>query len=254
MSQDYKNYIIAGLGVLALLLFIIIGGGFRFNFSGDWQKYVPKWKDLATSPAVRDLAKNEASKDVAMPPVSEESIAAEINDEEVESALSEESVVRETIAVAPAHPSTAPRAGQTDIIMIPEINITTPLVTPLPGTDAIKLKQMLDDGAVIYPDSSPFGAAGQTIVLGHSAPPGWPEIKHDTIFSRIAELSFGSKIIAVHNDKTYTYSAVENRIIEKGGDIPKLARTENVLVLVTCWPPGRDLKRMVVQADLISID
>jgi Sortase (surface protein transpeptidase) len=113
---------------------------------------------------------------------------------------------------------------------------------------------MLDSGAVVYPDSAQFGAVGQTIVLGHSAPPGWPEIKHDTIFSRIAELSFGSKIVAVYNDKTYTYSAVENRIIEKGGDIPKLAGADNVLVLVTCWPPGRDLKRMVVQADLVSVE
>jgi LPXTG-site transpeptidase (sortase) family protein len=95
---------------------------------------------------------------------------------------------------------------------------------------------------------------GQTIVLGHSAPPNWPNIKHDTIFSRIAELSFGSKIVAVYSDKTYTYSVVENRIIDKGGNIPKLARADNVLVLVTCWPPGRDLKRMVVQADLVSVD
>jgi LPXTG-site transpeptidase (sortase) family protein len=95
---------------------------------------------------------------------------------------------------------------------------------------------------------------GQTIVLGHSAPPGWPEIKHDTIFSRIAELGFGSKIVAVYNDKTYTYSTVENQIIEKGGDIPKLAAADNALVLVTCWPPGRDLKRMVVQANLVSVE
>ena len=166
----------------------------------------------------------------------------------------EENVDEAEIAIVPAQPSTAPDAPMADIIMIPEINITAPLVTAPPGTDAAKLKKMLDSGAVVYPDSASFGGVGQTIVLGHSAPPGWPEIKHDTIFSRIAELGFGSKIVAVYNDKTYTYSAVENRIIEKGGDIPKLAGADNVLVLVTCWPPGRDLKRMVVQANLVSVE
>lgn len=251
MSQDYKNYIIAGLGALALLLFILIGSGFRFD-GGDWRKYAPKWGDLATSPMTRDLAQKETPEDVAAP-------TDEMPPEDVDPSLTADSepempVPEISMATVPPQPSTAPNAGQADIIMIPEINITAPLVTPAPGTDAVKLKKMLDDGAVIYPDSAPFGGVGQTIVLGHSAPPGWPEIKHDTIFSRIAELSFGSKIVAVHDDKTYTYSAVENRIIEKGGDIPKLARTDNVLVLVTCWPPGRDLKRMVVQADLVSVD
>jgi len=60
--------------------------------------------------------------------------------------------------------------------------------------------------------------------------------------------------VAVYNDKTYTYSTVENQIIEKGGDIPKLAAANSALVLVTCWPPGRDLKRMVVQANLVSVE
>lgn len=248
-DMSHKDYIIFALAVLALILLILMSSPGQ-NF---WQS-LPKFGDLATSPATRELAKKETPEDAAPPAGPEQDTTADMAADEAFQPTSEESISEAPIAIAPVHPSTASNAGQADIIMIPEINITAPLVTPAAGTGAVKLKKMLDDGAVVYPDSALFGMMGQTIVLGHSAPPNWPNIKHDTIFSRIAELSFGSKIMAVHHDKTYTYSVVESRIIDKGGDIPKFARTDNVLVLVTCWPPGRDLKRMVVQADLISVD
>ena len=250
--MNYRNNIIIFLLILIAILLILIVAGFRFD-SVDWQKSWPRLSDLATSPATRELAKKEIPEDAALPVDSKQEASADIPANEIFPPADEENS-EAPIAIVPATPSTAPNAGQADIIMIPEINITAPLVTPAAGADAGKLKKMLDDGAVIYPDSVPFGGGGQTIVLGHSAPPNWPNIKHDTIFSRIAELSFGSKIVAVYSDKTYTYSVAENRIIDKGGDIPKLARTDNVLVLITCWPPGRDLKRMVVQADLVSVD
>lgn len=248
--MSYKDYIIFALSVLALALLILMSPAGQ-----DFWRSLPKFSDLATSPATRELAENKTPENSAPPADSAPEITADLPvGEEFQAPAFEENVDEAEIAIVPAQPSTAPDAPMADIIMIPEINITAPLVTAPPGTDAAKLKKMLDSGAVVYPDSAQFGAVGQTIVLGHSAPPGWPEIKHDTIFSRIAELSFGSKIVAVYNDKTYTYSAVENRIIEKGGDISKLAGADNVLVLVTCWPPGRDLKRMVVQADLVSVE
>jgi len=248
--MSYKDYIIFALSVLALALLILMSPAGQ-----DFWRSLPKFSDLATSPATRELAENEAPENSAPPANSAPETTADLSaGEDLQAPASGENVDEAEIAVVPAQPSTAPAAPMADIIMIPEINITAPLVTPAPGVDAVKLKKMLDSGAVVYPGSAPFGGAGQTIVLGHSAPPGWPEIKHDTIFSRIAELGFGSKIVAVYNDKTYTYSTVENRIIEKGGDIPKLADADNALVLVTCWPPGRDLKRMVVQANLVSVE
>jgi len=248
--MSYKDYIIFALAVLALILLILMSPAGK-----DFWQSLPKFSDLATSPATRELAERKPPENSVPPADSTPEITAEIPaNEEYQEPAFEENISETEVAIVPVQPSTAPDASMADIIMIPEINITAPLVTAPAGTDAAKLKKMLDCGAVAYPDSVQFGGVGQTIVLGHSAPPGWPEIKHDTIFSRIAELSFGSKIVAVYNDKTYTYSAVENRIIEKGGDIPKLADADSALVLVTCWPPGRDLKRMVVQANLVSVE
>jgi LPXTG-site transpeptidase (sortase) family protein len=166
---------------------------------------------------------------------------------------SENQPVAQEIKTVPQTPSTASDASRSDMIMISKIGVATPIITPQ-TTDAVQLKKLLDSGAILYPDSAVFGALGQAIVLGHSAPPGWPVIKHDTIFSRLAELVAGDKVVVVYNDRTYNYTVIQSEIIEAGGDIPAMAQGGSSLALVTCWPPGRNLKRFVVQASLDSVE
>lgn len=243
-----------GLWVLIATALIVITGLFWFA-SKDWQRFLPRPGDLATSPVTRELAKKneeiESEHGRAIVEQTEEKETGEIGHDDIRAELEGNS---ENISVVPRQPSTGPESDPANIIVIPGINITAPLIIASDETDATKLKALLDDGAIVYPDSVLFGQKGQTIVLGHSAPPNWPEIKHDTIFSRLSELGYNDKIIAVYNDKTYTYKVVHNEIIEKGGNIPRIEDSDNELVLVTCWPPGRDLKRMIVQASLESIE
>ncbi len=241
--------------ILAAMLLVVFSLGVMIN-SGDWQKAVPRFGDLVTSPAIKNLTINKQAGQEEQSQnehIAEKETAAEQEIEPVNSVgeIKEDS---DFVAAAPSRPATAPDSDRADIIVIPAIGITAPLISPPDNTNAAELKALLDDGAIIYPDSVSFGKDGQTIVLGHSAPPNWPEIKHDTIFSRIAELNFNDKIIAVYNDRTYTYSVKHSEIVAKGADIPKMENTNNELVLVTCWPPGRDLKRIIVQAELDSVD
>lgn len=257
--MDYKNYIIAALSIAVAILLILLAGGFKIDF-GDWKKALPRMGDLATSPAARELSKNseeDAGADDPIVPEQENGQIAYIDS----ATTSEDGSAREVAATAPLiatsvpeTPSTASDSEQADMIIIPKIGVSTSLIIPSEGTDAVYLKKLLDDGAVLYPDSPRFGQRGQTVVLGHSAPDGWPKIKHDTIFSRLAELEEGDQIIVVYNDKTYSYSIKQSEIVEKGADIPALAGADSALALVTCWPPGRDIKRIIVQAALDSVD
>ncbi len=34
---------------------------------------------------------------------------------------------------------------------------------------------------------------------------------------------------------------------------PNVSKNKNVLMLVSCWPPGRDIKRIAVEAELNKI-
>lgn len=127
-------------------------------------------------------------------------------------------------------------------IEIPKIQISAPLVLV---ENESEVKKALDRGVVLWPNSSLPGQKGQTIILGHSAPPNWPKIKYDWVFSDLNKLEVGDEIFVYFEKKEFKYSVSKKIFLEKGGEIPK----ENVLVLISCWPPGKDLRRIAVLAD-----
>jgi len=133
-------------------------------------------------------------------------------------------------------------------IEIPKIEVLAPLRVVENIEDVHKT---LDIGVVHYPDSVLPGEKGQTIILGHSAPPNWPDIKYDNVFSLINELEKGDEVFIYFDHKEYIYSVETKIFLEIGQDIPNdLTKSNNMLVLVSCWPPGKNIKRIAVEASL----
>lgn len=147
--------------------------------------------------------------------------------------------------IAPDTPTVAVKSVP-DSITIPAIQISAPIVTTQ-TTDVDAVHTLLDTGVVLYPGSSPFGQMGETIILGHSAPPGWPKIKYDWVFSKIGDLKTGDKINITYSNKKYSYTVAMIKVLDRGQEVPSIA-TANTLALVSCWPPGKDLNRIAVLA------
>lgn len=132
---------------------------------------------------------------------------------------------------------------------IKKISISVPLIIP-DGTDPT-LENELDQGVVYFPQSVLPGESGETIILGHSAPEGWPKIKYDWIFNDLDKLEPGDEIIVYFNNQKYVYKVAKNYIINKGEEIRSDAGdSKSILILMSCWPPGKDLKRLAVEAYL----
>jgi len=135
---------------------------------------------------------------------------------------------------------------------IPEIGVTAPLIVTEDSTQKY-LDKELDRGVVIFPKSALPGEIGQTIILGHSAPPNWPKINYDGIFSRINELKEKDEITLYFNHQKYIYIVNKKIILEKGEEISNnLEASENTLLLISCWPPGKNIQRIVVESILIK--
>jgi LPXTG-site transpeptidase (sortase) family protein len=134
-------------------------------------------------------------------------------------------------------------------IEISKIGISAPLITDKNLSDS-EVYKALDNGVVYYPDSALPGETGQTIILGHSAPANWPKIKYDWVFSNINNLQAGDEISVYFNNEKFEYSVTRKIFLERGEEIPKdgLANSKNVLILISCWPPGKDYKRIAVEA------
>jgi LPXTG-site transpeptidase (sortase) family protein len=135
---------------------------------------------------------------------------------------------------------------------INKINIDVPLIF-VKTDDMTEIEKGLDLGAVHFFNSALPGQPGETIILGHSAPAGWPKIKYDWIFTRINELENNDQITVYFNNRKFNYLVTNKFFLEKGEQTPQYSKDSgNVLVLISCWPPGKDIRRIALEARLID--
>lgn len=136
-----------------------------------------------------------------------------------------------------------------DSIEIEKIKISAPIILV---EEEEKVKEALDRGVVLWPQSSLPGQKGKVIILGHSAPPNWPKIKYDWVFSNLNLLEKGDEIVIYFQKRKYTYLVEEKIFLNRGQELPETDPEKSVLFLISCWPPGKDFRRIAVKAILKS--
>lgn len=135
-------------------------------------------------------------------------------------------------------------------VEIPSLGITAPLAF-VETKEKATLYTALREGAIHFPDTPLPGQKGQIIILGHSASTEVGTAPYADIFTELNLLSEGDEIFVFYKHKKYVYKVSRNLIIEKTAEVPKLEKAEEELVLMTCWPPGKDQKRRIVQTERI---
>lgn len=139
------------------------------------------------------------------------------------------------------------------VVEIPSLGITVPLLV-VNSEDPQDFVEPLKKGVTLFPSAMP-GQKGTAVILGHSAPPGWPRINYDWAFSDIQKLKQGDKVAITFENKEYVYSVTETIFLQKGQEIPAeyLSADDGHIILVSCWPPGIDNKRIGVYATIDKI-
>jgi len=134
---------------------------------------------------------------------------------------------------------------------IPKIGVMAPLIVIENSNN--NFDKELDRGVVLFPNSVLPGEMGQTIILGHSAPSNWPKVNYEGVFSNIADLEEKDEIVLYFNHQKYTYSVNQKIFLEKGEEIPNNTETSgNTLLLISCWPPGKNIQRVIIESTLIK--
>ena len=147
-------------------------------------------------------------------------------------------------------------------LIIPKIGKNIPLVDVESGNgvdfdhmENIFMRE-LEKGVIRYPGTARPGEAGNAFIFGHSSNFPWLPGSYNQVFALLDELSPGDEIIAYYDQKKYVY-AVSEKTVVKPGDVKALSNRDNTkkeLSLMTCWPVGTTLKRMLVFAELKSVD
>lgn len=139
-----------------------------------------------------------------------------------------------------------------DSLEIPKIKVSAPIIT-IENPNSNNFEKELNRGVVLFPNSVLPAETGQTIILGHSAPPNWPKINYDGVFSQISDLEKGDEIILYLNNKQYIYFVNGKIFLEKGEEIPNDENSsDSTLLLISCWPPGKNIQRIVIKSKLIK--
>lgn len=142
-------------------------------------------------------------------------------------------------------------------IIIPKIGRNVPLVDvginssfDFDHIENIFMRE-LEKGIVRYPGTAKPGEKGNAFIFGHSSNYPWMKGEYNSVFALLDELSFGDEVIVYFNQKKYTYIIKEKKVV-KPGNVKVLDRDpeKKELSLMTCWPIGTTINRLIVFAEL----
>ncbi len=142
-------------------------------------------------------------------------------------------------------------------IIIPKIGKNIPLVDVQldSGFDFEHIEnifmQELEKGIVRYPGTAKPGEKGNAFIFGHSSNYPWVKGEYNSAFVLLDELIFGDEIIVYYNQKKFTYIIREKKVVKPGNvKILERDKEKKEISLMTCWPIGTTLNRLIVFAEL----
>ena len=106
---------------------------------------------------------------------------------------------------------------------------------------------------VRYPWSSRPWEVWNSFIFWHSSNFPWIKWDYNDVFALLDNVVFWDEIITYYNQKKYIYKVKEKKIIKPGNiSVLKRKNTASEITLMTCWPVGTTLNRMIVIWELVQ--
>jgi sortase A len=136
-------------------------------------------------------------------------------------------------------------------LQIDKISLDVPITWDVANDSII---EKLKNGVVHYDGTSRPGEGGNIFVVGHSSNYSWVRSDYNSVFALLDKLIRGDQIFIYYKSKKYTYEVVDQKVVSPK-NVEIIDNTnEEMLTLMTCWPVGTSLNRLVIQAKLLKID
>jgi len=133
-------------------------------------------------------------------------------------------------------------------IYISKINANTPVVKNVSPTDSGAYQLALTRGVAHAAGTALPNQPGNTFIFAHSAGNWYQANRYNAVFYLLNKLVKNDQIILTYLSNTRTYQVTGTKVIS-AKDLSYLAPTKfDQLTLMTCWPPGTTLKRLIVTA------
>lgn len=137
-----------------------------------------------------------------------------------------------------------------NILKIDAINVKAPIVW---NVDEADILENLQNGVVHYKGTSLPGEGGNVFIVGHSSNFPWANDNFSHVFSLLGKLVNGNRISINYGGRTLIYETVEKKIVSANSVEVLNSTNQEVLSLMTCWPVGTTLNRLIIVSKLVQI-
>ncbi len=145
-------------------------------------------------------------------------------------------------------------------VVIPKIGKNIPLVDiqqqQVDGLDELNsiFMEELEKWVVRYPGSAKPGEEGNTFVFGHSSNFPWIQGDFNDVFALLDKVVFDDEVIVYYDQKKYIYKIRTKEVIRPGDtSILKRSKGKSEITLMTCWPIGTTLNRLILIGELVDV-
>lgn len=136
-------------------------------------------------------------------------------------------------------------------IVIPKIGANSRIVKEVGPFNSQEYQLALTKG-VAHAAGTPLpGDGGNSFLFSHSSVDFFRATQYNSVFYLLSKLEPGDPIYIYRDGQKITFQVTEKRIVSDNMvDLLKSKDAKPRLTLMTCWPPGTSLQRMVVTAML----
>lgn len=133
-------------------------------------------------------------------------------------------------------------------LLIPKIKANSKVIKNVSAVDPKIYQLALSQGVAHASGSATPDQVGNVFIFAHSAVNWYQASDYNAVFYLLNKLEIGDSITLYYQNKPYTYS-VSQKMVVSPNDIDYMkSSSQNQLTLMTCWPPGTTLKRLIIVA------
>ena len=140
-------------------------------------------------------------------------------------------------------------------IVIEKIGVNAPIVADVDTTSREAYMEAMRHGVAHAKNTAKPNEVGNVYLFAHSTLNFWEYGPYAAVFTTLHQLVPGDRIVVFYRDRRYDYRVDEKEIVP-GFDLTPLSRSSNrrLLTLQTCDPPGTTWRRLIIIAELVSVN
>lgn len=138
-------------------------------------------------------------------------------------------------------------------IVIPKIGANARVIADVSPYNEKEYQIALTKGVAQAQGTTDPGSYGNVFIFAHSAANLNLANRYNAVFYLLNKMEKNDRIFLFYKEHKYQYQVTDTRIVTSDAlEYLKQDRTKQELTLMTCWPPGTTLRRLVVRAQLVQ--